>query len=327
MARILVTGADGFIGSHLVEHLLSQGHEVRALCMYNSFNSLGWLSEVSEKKNLEIVLGDVRDREICDKITRKIDNVMHLAALIAIPYSFEAPSSYFETNVRGTQNICQSSLLNEVKSVLVMSTSEVYGTAQFTPMDENHPLQAQSPYSASKIGADSVATSYHHSYGLPLVLARPFNTFGPRQSERAVIPTVINQILKGHQKISVGLVTPIRDLTYVSDTVEALAAISQSSIKDASVFNIGSGSGISIENLIAKIQEQLGTNLDVEVDPKRLRPGKSEVHELVCNPIKLEKLIGFKQKVNLEDGLARTIEWNRQRNKTNLSDSQTDYVI
>jgi nucleoside-diphosphate-sugar epimerase len=208
-----------------------------------------------------------------------------------------------------------------------MSTSEVYGTARFTPMNEDHPLQAQSPYSASKISADAVATSYFHSYGLPVVIARPFNTFGPRQSERAVIPTVIKQILQGRDKISVGLVSPIRDLTYVTDTVAALSAISQSSVKDASVINIGSGQGISIEELIKRIQKILGTDLEVEVDSKRLRPEKSEVHKLICDSNKLKSIIGFNSKVSLDEGIEKTIEWNQRRMKNLSENSWHGYVI
>ena len=237
--KTLVTGADGFIGSHLVELLLSKGYEVRALSVYNSFNNWGWLEEIESNENLEVISGDIRDPFFCKEISKGINTIYHLAALIGIPYSYVAPDSYVDTNIKGTVNMCQASLENKVERVIHTSTSEVYGTAKYVPIDEQHPIQPQSPYSASKIGADSMAMSFHNSFDLPLSIARPFNTFGPRQSARAVIPTIISQIASGRTKVKIGDTSPTRDFNYVEDTCRGLLAIADSPDAIGEIINIG----------------------------------------------------------------------------------------
>lgn len=306
---VLITGADGFIGSHLTELLLKKGYCVKALSFYNSFNNWGWLEEIKKNKNLEILSGDIRDYNYCEIITKDIEIVFHLAALIAIPYSYSAPESYIDTNIRGTYNICQASLKNNVKRVIQTSTSEVYGTAQYVPIDEFHPTQPQSPYSASKIASDAVAQSFYNSYNLPVVTIRPFNTYGPRQSARAIIPTIISQIASNKRILNIGDTSPTRDFTYVTDTCRAILSLSETRKIEGEVVNIGSGAEISIQNLISLIKNKMNSKIKVKADKRRLRPKNSEVHRLLCDNSKLLKLTNFKHKVNLIDGISKTISW------------------
>lgn len=307
--KILVTGADGFIGSHLVEHLLKQGHSVRALSYYNSFNYWGWLEDVPQNPKLEIVSGDIRDPFFCRKITAEVDAVFHLAALIAIPFSYVAPQSYIDTNVAGTLNICQAAYDNKVKKIIHTSTSEVYGTAIYVPIDEKHPLQPQSPYSASKIGADAIAKSFYYSFNLPVVIARPFNTYGPRQSARAVIPTIITQLLNGANNINLGDVTPTRDFNFVEDTCQGFYELLLSEEVNGEEVNIGSGTEISIEDLFHKISHLMNKKATLEIDKNRIRPANSEVKRLLCDNSKIKKLTNFHSKHSLDEGLKKTIEW------------------
>ena len=307
--RVLVTGADGFIGSHLVEMLVRSGHTVRALAQYNSFNDWGWLDTSPCLKDVEIVTGDVRDPHFCKHITKGVDTVFNLAALIAIPYSYVAPDSYIDTNVKGALNICQAALENGVGRVIHTSTSEVYGTARYVPIDEKHPLQPQSPYSASKIGADAIAQSFHSAFGLPVTIARPFNTYGPRQSARAVIPTVITQIAAGAKTIKLGDTTPTRDFNYVEDTCRGFVALAECEAAVGEVVNIGSNYEISIGDTVALIRELMGSDIEVIQDEQRLRPQNSEVFRLWCDNAKIDRLAGFKPKVDLREGLSRTIDW------------------
>lgn len=314
--KVLVTGADGFIGSHLVELLVHEGYEVRALSYYNSFNSWGWLEDSPCLGQIEIVTGDVRDPFLCEEITKGIDITFHLAALIAIPYSYSAPASYVDTNVSGTLNMCKAALRNGVERFIQTSTSEVYGTAQYVPIDEKHPLQPQSPYSASKISSDAIAESFFQSFDLPLSIARPFNTYGPRQSARAVIPTIISQIANGAEIINLGDVSPTRDFNYVLDTCRGLLALANEDASIGRTVNIGSNYEISIEetfNLVAKI---MGSKVELKVDPQRLRPKKSEVFRLWCDNSLIKKLCGFQPAYSIEAGLSLTIDW--FRNKENL---------
>lgn len=262
----LVTGADGFIGSHLVDLLLSRGIKVRALCQYNSFNSWGWLDNVRHP-GLEIVCGDVRDAAFCRHISRDVDTVFHLAALIAIPYSYVAPESYVDTNVTGTLNMCQAARDLGVERLIVTSTSEVYGTAQYVPIDEKHPRQPQSPYSATKIGADAIAKSFFNAFGLPVVIARPFNTYGPRQSARAIIPTIISQIAAGNSEIKVGDLTPTRDFNYVADTCRGFLALAEADGIEGEEINIATGTEISMADTLATIAEVMERKVEFVVDP------------------------------------------------------------
>lgn len=306
---VLVTGADGFIGSHLVELLLSQGFKVRALAQYNSFNHWGWLEDVNSTEQLEIITGDIRDPHFCRHITQGIDIVFHLAALIAIPYSYVAPESYVSTNVIGTLNICQASLDNKVSRVIHTSTSEVYGTAQYVPIDEKHPLQAQSPYSASKIGADAMAMSYFNAFDLPLTIVRPFNTYGPRQSARAVIPTIITQIANGQKQIQLGDVSPTRDFNYVSDTCRGFLALAQSDKTIGKTINIGSNFEISVGDTLNLIKELMHSDVEFVLDQQRIRPDKSEVFRLWCDNTQIHELTGFTPEIDIRSGLTKTIEW------------------
>lgn len=308
-ARVLVTGADGFIGSHLVEMLVARGYTVRALAQYNSFNHWGWLEDVSCKDAIEVVSGDIRDASFCRTLMKDVDMVFHLAALIAIPYSYLAPESYVETNVRGTLNICQAALETGVRRVIHTSTSEVYGTARYVPIDEQHPLQPQSPYSASKIGADAIAQSFYHSFALPLTVARPFNTYGPRQSARAVIPTIISQIAAGKRRIELGDLSPTRDFNYVEDTCRGFIALAECEAAVGEVVNIGSNHEISIGQTVQLIRELMVSDIEIVQDERRLRPQGSEVFRLCCDNSKLERLTGFKPQIGLREGLARTIAW------------------
>jgi NAD dependent epimerase/dehydratase len=307
--KVLVTGADGFIGSHLVEMLVARGADVRALSYYNSFNNLGWLQDLPCLPEIEVLSGDIRDSYFVKKLTNDIEIVFHLAALIAIPYSYVAPMSYIDTNVKGTLNICEAALQSGCKKVIHTSTSEVYGTAQYVPIDEIHPLQPQSPYSASKIGADQIALSYYYSFGLPVTVARPFNTYGPRQSARAVIPSVIVQIANKKEQIEVGDITPTRDLNFVEDTCRGFIALAESENSYGEVFNIGSNIEISIIDTISAIQKIMGTDIPVNQVAERLRPAGSEVKRLWCDNTKIKNFCGFSPKNNLAEGLKKTIEW------------------
>lgn len=321
--KILITGADGFIGSHLTELLVREGYQVRALAQYNSFNHWGWLEDIDCQNAIEIITGDIRDPHFCNKITKDIDTIFHLAALIAIPYSYIAPESYVETNVQGTLNICHAALNHDVTRVIHTSTSEVYGTARYVPIDEKHPLQPQSPYSASKIGADAMAMSYFHAFGLPVTIARPFNTYGPRQSARAVIPTVITQIADGHKKIKIGDTTPTRDFNYVEDTCRGLYALSRCQQAVGETVNIGSNFEISIADTLVLIRELMNSDVEFIQDQTRIRPKNSEVTRLWCNHQKIKDLTGFHPQISIQEGLKRTINWFTQpshlsKYKTNI---------
>jgi NAD dependent epimerase/dehydratase len=307
--KVLVTGADGFIGSHLVEMLVKKGASVRALSYYNSFNNLGWLEDISYISDIEIVTGDIRDCYFVQKLTREIDIVFHLAALIAIPYSYIAPLSYIDTNVKGTLNICEAALQSGCKKVIHTSTSEVYGTAKYTPIDEKHPLQPQSPYSASKTGADQIAMSYYYSFGLPLTIARPFNTYGPRQSVRAVIPTVILQTALKKQYIEIGDITSTRDFNFVEDICRGFITLAENESSNGEIFNIGSNYEISISDTIAIIQKIMGKVIPVKTVTERLRPEGSEVKRLWCDNTKIRNVCGFNPEMKIEEGLQKTVEW------------------
>ena len=307
--KILITGADGFIGSHLTEMLVKQGSNVRALSFYNSFNYWGWLEDLDCLNDIEVLTGDVRDPHYCKNITKGVDVILHLAALIAIPYSYVAPDSYVDTNVKGTLNLCQAALENGCERIIHTSTSEVYGTAQYVPIDERHPLQPQSPYSASKIGADVMAKSFHNAFGLPLTIARPFNTYGPRQSARAVIPTIITQIASGKKAIKLGDLTPTRDLNYVEDTCRGFVALAKCDKAIGETVNIGSNFEISIGDVFDTIKKIMGFNVEVITDNDRLRPEKSEVFRLWGDNTKIQDLTGFAPKYTIQKGLKKTIEW------------------
>ena len=309
MKQVLVTGADGFIGSHLTELLVNEGYKVRALALYNSFNDWGWLETVDCKDQIEVVTGDVRDPFFCDEITKDIDMVFHLAALIAIPYSYVAPQSYVDTNVNGTVNMCKASMKNGVKKFIHTSTSETYGTAQYVPINEKHPMQPQSPYSASKIAADAMAMSFYNSFEFPLTIARPFNTYGPRQSARAVIPTIITQIANGMKEIKLGDVTPTRDFNYVEDTCRGFLALANSEKTNGQAINIGSNFEISIGDTLNLIKEIMNSDVHFVVDEKRIRPEKSEVNRLWCDNSLIKELTGFEPKYSIKDGLEKTVDW------------------
>jgi NAD dependent epimerase/dehydratase len=307
--NVLITGADGFIGSHLAELLVSDGYKVKALTQYNSFSYWGWLEDVKCKKEIEIFSGDVRDPHYCKRITKNVDIVFHLAALIAIPYSYVAPDSYIDTNIKGTLNICQAALDNGVERVIHTSTSEVYGTAQYVPIDEKHPLQPQSPYSASKIGSDAIAMSFFNAFNLPLTIARPFNTYGPRQSARAVIPTIISQIASGKKQIVLGDVTPTRDFNYVADTCRGFLDLARCEKAIGEIVNIGSNFEISVGDTLNLIRDLMNSDVEFLTDKQRLRPRNSEVFRLWCDNTKIRELTGFEPKYNIHDGLNATIDW------------------
>jgi NAD dependent epimerase/dehydratase len=309
MKNILVTGADGFIGSHLTEMLYNRGYNVKGLSQYNSFNNWGWLEGLSCKNKIEILTGDIRDFNYCKNITKNTDVIFHLAALIAIPFSYIAPESYLETNVKGTLNICQAAMENKVSRIIHTSTSEVYGTAKYVPIDESHPLQPQSPYSASKIAADALAMSFYHSFNLPLTIARPFNTYGPRQSARAVIPTIITQIASGKKEIKLGDTSPTRDFNYVEDCCRALILVAEHNETIGETINIGSNSEISILNTVKLIKELMSSDINFISDEQRLRPKKSEVFRLWCDNRKIKKLVGYEPEFSIKDGLRKTIDW------------------
>ena len=316
--RVLVTGADGFIGSHLVESLLNEGCDIKAFVFYNSFNSWGWLDSISEEKlsEIEIFAGDIRDPSGVRSALKNIDVVLHLAALIAIPFSYHSPDMYLDTNIKGTLNILQACRDYNVERVIVTSTSEVYGTAQYVPIDEKHPLQAQSPYSATKIGADAIAESFHMSFELPVTIARPFNTYGPRQSARAVIPTIITQLLNGSKEVKLGSIHPTRDLNYVQDVCRGFIALAKNDEAIGKVINIGSGKEISIGDLAKLIIKQINPSATMVTEDIRKRPDKSEVERLLCDNSLMKKLTGWKPEVSLKEGLMETIEW--FQNKENL---------
>ena len=312
--KVLVTGSDGFIGSHLVETLLKGGFSVRAFVYYNSFNSWGWLDTFSKEqiRSIEVVAGDVRDPNGVRRAMKGIDTVYHLAALIGIPYSYHSPDMYVDTNIKGTLNVLQASRDEDVSRIIVTSTSEVYGTAQYVPIDEKHPFQGQSPYSASKIGADRIAESFHRSFGLPVIIARPFNTYGPRQSARAVIPTIITQLLSGETTVKLGSTHPTRDLNYVSDTCAGFIALANCEKAIGKEINIGSGKEISIEDLAKLIISRINPDARVISDDERVRPKESEVERLLCDNSLIRELTGWKPDVSLEEGIQRTIEWFRE---------------
>lgn len=307
--RILVTGAGGFIGSHLTERLVQAGYEVRAFIHYNSLSRWGWLEKSPFKSQIEVYMGDIRDYDSVRDAAKGINMIFHLAALIGIPYSYKSPLAYIKTNVEGTYNILQAALGEGCRRVVHTSTSEVYGTAQYVPIDEKHPLNAQSPYAATKIAADQMALSYCRSFGLPVAIARPFNTYGPRQSARAIIPTIITQILEGTPALKLGSLVPTRDFNYVQDIVDGFLAIAFSENADGEVFNIGSGREISIGNLTSEIIKLTGKNVDIIKEEQRVRPSKSEVERLLCDNRKIKQLTNWETKHSLEKGLKQTINW------------------
>lgn len=313
--KILVTGADGFIGSHLTEELVRQGYDVRAFVLYNSYNSWGWLDHCPAdiKGRFEVFAGDIRDPHGVKEALKGCAVVLHLAALIAIPYSYHSPDTYVDTNIKGTLNILQAARELGIEKVIHTSTSEVYGTAQFVPITEEHPLQGQSPYAATKIGADQLALSFYRSFGLPVAIIRPFNTYGPRQSARAVIPTIISQIASGKKEIKLGALNPTRDFNYVKDTVQGFIAITQSDNSIGEVINIGTGYEISIGELAKTISRLMNADINIITDSQRLRPDKSEVERLMADSSKARRLLGWEPRYGgqegLERGLAETIAW------------------
>ena len=306
--KVLVTGADGFIGSHLTEALLSAGYQVRALSYYNSFHDWGWLEGINNP-DLEVVSGDVRDPDFCRHITRGCSLVFHLAALIAIPYSYVAPDSYVDTNIRGTLNMLQAARDCNVERIVVTSTSEVYGTALYVPIDENHPRQPQSPYSATKIGADALAKSFYNAFELPVVIARPFNAYGPRQSARAIIPTIITQIAAGHREIKVGDLTPTRDFNFVTDTAAGFIALATAPGIEGREINIATGREVTMEETLHTIARLMGADIKWITDPERIRPSKSEVRRLLGDNKLITSLTDWRPRVSLEEGLSKTIDW------------------
>ena len=323
--RCLVTGAAGFIGSHLVGHLLSDGHDVRAFVHYNSTSTWGWLEHYVESQNdkLEICAGDIRDFDAVSGSMKGVDAVFHLAALIGIPYSYVSPLAYVKTNIEGTYNVLQAARENGVSRVVHTSTSEVYGTAQYVPIDERHPINPQSPYAASKASADFLALSFHRSFGLPVTVVRPFNTYGPRQSARAVIPTIVTQLLSGKTTLRLGNLFPTRDLTYVSDTVQGFIRVGIHKNTVGETLNLGTGHEISIGDLARKIATILEVPTEVLSTEERSRPATSEVERLLSNPEKSKRLSGWYASVPLYDGLAQTIEWLRSNMKFFKSNQYT----
>lgn len=325
MATILVTGADGFIGSHLVEKLVDDGNKVKAFVCYNSFNSWGWLDTFPKEKldKIEIISGDIRDPNGIRAAVKGVDCIYHLAALIAIPYSYNSPDSYVDTNIKGTLNLLQAAKDFNIKRILVTSTSEVYGTALYVPIDENHPKQGQSPYSASKIGADAMADSFYRSFNLPVTIVRPFNTFGPRQSARAVIPTIITQLLAGKTEIKLGALHPTRDLLFVKDTVQGFIKIAAAEKTIGQEINIATGQEISIQDLAQTLIKLILPSAKIVSDDVRMRPPKSEVERLLGSAEKIKSLTSWKPAYTLEEGLQETITWfkeaeNRKNYKTEI---------
>ncbi len=322
MKKVLVTGADGFIGSHLTESLLERGYEVKAFAFYNSFNTWGWLDSFpkDKRKEIEVFTGDIRDPNGVREAMKGMDAVFHLAALIAIPFSYHSPDSYVDTNIKGTLNVLQAARNLGTGRVLVTSTSEVYGTAQYVPIDEKHPYQGQSPYSATKIGADRLAESFYRSFQMPISIVRPFNTFGPRQSARAVIPTIISQLLAGKEEIQLGSLTPTRDFNYVKDTAAGFIAIAESGKTIGEEINIATQQEISIGDLAKEIISQINPKAKVVCDEQRLRPEKSEVNRLLGSNQKIKELTDWKQQYSFAQGIAETIAWMRE----NLNAYKTD---
>jgi NAD dependent epimerase/dehydratase len=309
MAKILITGATGFIGSHLAELCIGQGFEVVAFDRYNRNNDWGWLEESEYKNDLEVILGDIRDYDSVSKAIKGCDAVFHLAALIGIPYSYISPLAYLRTNVEGTYNVLEAGKLNNLEQILITSTSETYGTAQYVPIDEKHPSVGQSPYSASKIAADQLAISYFRSFDLPVKIVRPFNTFGPRQSTRAVIPTIISQCHTNSEEIKLGNLTPTRDLTFVKDTCAGFMEIYNSDSLFGEITNVGMNTEISIQDLVVEIMKIMDLNFSIAEDSIRFRPKKSEVDRLVCNNKKILNHTKWKPRYDLGEGLLETIEW------------------
>lgn len=311
MKKVLVTGADGFIGSHLVELLVEKGYDVKAFVYYNSFNTWGWLDTLPKEKldKIEVFCGDIRDPNGVREAMKGVDTVFHLAALIAIPFSYHSPDSYVDTNIKGTLNVLQAARDLKLERVLVTSTSEVYGTALYVPIDEDHPLQGQSPYSATKIGADQLALSFYRSFNLPVTLVRPFNTFGPRQSARAVIPTIITQLLAGKEEIKLGSLTPTRDFNYVKDTANGFLEIALSDKTIGEVVNIATQQEISIGDLANELIRQINPNAKIVCDEQRLRPEKSEVNRLLGKNEKILRLTNWKPQYTFEEGIRETIEF------------------
>jgi dTDP-glucose 4,6-dehydratase len=309
--NVLVTGADGFIGSHLVEALLSEGANVRALAFYNSTNSWGWLEDLPGDllSKVQVTTGDIRDPHAVMELVRDIDTVFHLAALIAIPHSYRSPDSYIDTNIKGTLNILQAARESKVRRVLVTSTSEVYGTAKYVPIDEKHPFQGQSPYAATKIGADRLAESFHRSFGTPVTIVRPFNTFGPRQSARAVIPTIITQLASGLEELKLGSLSPTRDLVFVKDTARAFVDIAKTPSLEGEEINVATAKEISIGQLASLIMSIMGREAKIVTADERVRPEKSEVNRLLgCNE-KIRRLVGWTPRFDLTEGLHQTVQW------------------
>ncbi len=313
MKKVLVTGADGFIGSHLTESLLEKGYEVKAFTFYNSFNTWGWLDTISKEKlsQIEIFSGDVRDPNGVRTAMQGADMVFHLAALIAIPFSYHSPDSYVDTNIKGTLNVLQAARQLETEKVMITSTSEVYGTAKYVPIDEQHPYQGQSPYSATKIGADRLAESFFRSFNMPIAIVRPFNTFGPRQSARAVIPTIISQLLAGREEIKLGSLTPTRDFNYVKDTAAGFIAIAESDKTIGEEINIATQQEISIGDLANEIIRQINPKAKIICDEQRLRPENSEVNRLLGSNEKIKRLTDWQPKYTFEQGIEETINWIR----------------
>ncbi len=309
MRNILVTGAGGFIGSHLTELLVEKGYSVKAFVHYNSWNTWGWLDTSLVKNKVEIITGDIRDYDSVFAAMQGCDAVFHLAALIGIPYSYVSPQAYIKTNIDGTYNVLQAARQLGVEKIMITSTSETYGTAQYVPIDEKHPMVGQSPYSATKIGADQLAVSYFKSFDLPVKIVRPFNTYGPRQSARAIIPTVISQVLAGQQQLKLGNLTPTRDLTFVKDTAKGFYEIAQADGLFGEITNIGMSEEITIRNLVEMIGDLIGTQIEIVSDEKRVRPDKSEVERLFCNNEKIKANTAWVPDFNLESGLKETIEW------------------
>lgn len=322
--RVLVTGADGFIGSHLVEQLLAEGATVRAFCYYNSFNSWGWIDSfpAEKKQQLDIFMGDVRDPNGVRTAMKDIDMVFHLAALIAIPYSYHSPDAYVDANIKGTLNIVQAAKDLGIERVIVTSTSEVYGTAQYVPIDEKHPKQGQSPYSATKIGADAIADSFFRSFNLPVTIVRPFNTYGPRQSARAIIPTIITQLLNGYDTIKLGDLRPTRDLVFVKDTAKGFIEIALCNDLIGHEVNIATHNEISIGDLANELIAQIRPAAHIQQEDQRLRPEKSEVFRLFGSNEKLAKATGWKPTTTLAEGLSETIEW--FKDERNLAQYKAD---
>ena len=322
MRKILITGADGFIGSHLTESLIEQGYKAKAFVYYNSFNTWGWLDTLPKNilNEIEIFTGDIRDSNGVREAMKGVDEVYHLAALIAIPFSYHSPDSYVDTNIKGTLNVLHAARDGNVDRILITSTSEVYGTAQYVPIDEKHPFQGQSPYSATKIGADRLAESFYRSFGLPVTIVRPFNTYGPRQSARAVIPTIITQLLSGVEQIKLGNLTATRDFNYVKDTVQGFIEIAKSEKTIGEEINIATQQEISIGQLAHELIKQINPNTEIIFDEERIRPEKSEVERLLGSNEKIKRLTGWSPCYTLDQGLSETIEFF----KNNMDKYKTD---